>query len=221
MVLSDARSLLTLTRLLALAAFLAVPWATLAADSGQRTFAQATVEPAIDFSTGNTVYVLTPNKSPFPAKANSAATAPLYLVIYPESSTVSAVDFNCLPKNCEHVNVLPFADPNYGAQPGTATACVHFNNGNPCSLVKGHDHLIGVASTGGDANVARNVKLVVFTQTAFLNGKINTRVTMLTQLQALLGGGEAIVIDTPNVLHASPSTKQIYDRATPVVIPFP
>jgi len=220
-VLSSARSSLTLTRFLALAACLAIPGAILAADSGQRTFAQATVEPAVDFSTGDTVDVLTPDKSPFPAKANSAATSPLYLVIYPESSTLPATDFNCLPTNCEHVNVLPFADPNYGAQPGTATACVHFNNGNPCSLVKGQDHLIAVASTGGDFHVARNVKLVVFTQTAFLNGKINTRVTKLTQLQALLGSGEAIVIDTPNVLHASPTTKQIYDRATPVVIPFP
>ena len=50
-----------------------------AQESGQRTFAQVSVEPAIDYSTGNTIYLLTPVKAPFPSKANPVATAPLYL----------------------------------------------------------------------------------------------------------------------------------------------
>ena len=35
-------------------------------DSGQRTFGQASVEPAIDYSNGSTVYLLTPDKAPVP-----------------------------------------------------------------------------------------------------------------------------------------------------------
>src|SRR5437899_9633799 len=73
---------------------------TFAADSGQRTFAQITVEPAVDSSTGNTIYVLTPDNARVPAKPNDASVAPLYLTLYPLSSTVSADDFNCLPTNC-------------------------------------------------------------------------------------------------------------------------
>src|SRR5438105_13994840 len=97
------------------------------ADSGQRTFAQITVEPAVDSSTGNTIYVLTPDNAQVPAKPNDASVAPLYLPLYPLSSTISAADFNCLPTNCAHVNVLPFQFAGYDALPGSNKACVHLN----------------------------------------------------------------------------------------------
>jgi hypothetical protein len=64
-----------------------------ASESGQRNFAQVSVEPAIDDANGNTVYLLTPIKAPFPSKANNVATAPLYLPLYPMVSTVSAVSW--------------------------------------------------------------------------------------------------------------------------------
>jgi hypothetical protein len=51
--------------------------------TGQRTFGQVSVEPAIDYSNGSTVYLLTPDKAPFPSKANPVATAPLYLPVIP------------------------------------------------------------------------------------------------------------------------------------------
>ena len=79
-----------------------------ASDSGQRNFAQVSVEPAVDSSTGDGIYLLTPIKAPFPSKANKVATAPLYIVLYPVTSTVPAFDLNCQPTNCDHVNVLPF-----------------------------------------------------------------------------------------------------------------
>ena len=153
-------------------------------ESGQRTFGRVSVEPAIDSAKGNTVYLLTPDKAPFPSKANQVATAPLYLPLYPVTSTVLANDLNCQPTNCDHVNVLPFPSPDYGALPGSDQRCVDFNGGNPCSPVEGHDHLVGVASTKGDFNVAWHVKLVVFTHAAFLDGKINTRITTLNQINA-------------------------------------
>src|SRR5579859_2812226 len=211
---------------LAIALVGAVAWlcaanSALAQDSGQRTFGQGSVEPALDTSNGNTVYLLTPDKAPFPSKANHVATAPLYLPLYPVTSTVPANELNCQPTNCDHVNVLPFPSPDYGALPGTDLRCVDFNGGNPCSPVKGHDHLVGVASTHGDFNVAWHVKLVVFTHATFLDGKINTRITTLNQINALVASQDAVVLDTPITFNCSITSERTYEMGTPKVIPFP
>ena len=192
-----------------------------AAESGQRNFAQVSVEPAVDSSTGDAVYLLTPIKAPFPSKANPVATAPLYITLYPVTSTVPAIELNCQPTNCDHVNVLPFPSVDYGALPGTDQRCVDFNGGNPCSPVEGHDHLVGVAKTGGDFNVAWHVKLVVFTHAAFLDHKINTRIKTVDQINALVASGDAIVIDTPITFNCSITSERTYELGTPVVIPFP
>lgn len=191
------------------------------AESGQRHFARVTVEPAVDLTTGGTVYLLTPDKAPFPSKANPVATAPLYLPLYPLSSSVEADNLNCQPWNCDHVNVLPFQDPDYGALAGSDKACVDFNNGVGCSPVKGHDHLVGIASTHGDFNVAWHVKLVIFTHNAFENGKINTRITTLDQITALVNSGDAFIADTPVTFNCSSTSEATYERGTPVVIPYP
>jgi hypothetical protein len=190
-------------------------------ESGQRTFGRVSVEPAVDSANGNTVYLLTPDKAPFPSKANQVATAPLYLPLYPVTSTVLANDLNCQPTNCDHVNVLPFPSPDYGALPGSDQRCVDFNGGNPCSPVEGHDHLVGVASTKGDFNVAWHVKLVVFTHAAFLDGKINTRITTLNQINAMVASQDAVVLDTPVTFNCSITSEVTYEKGTPRVIPFP
>jgi hypothetical protein len=190
-------------------------------DSGQRTFGQVSVEPAIDSANGNPVYLLTPIKAPFPSKANPVATAPLYLPLYPMSSSVPAFELNCQPTNCDHANVLPFPSVDYGALPGTDKLCTDFNGGNPCSPVEGHDHLVGIASTHGDFNVAWHVELVIFTHAAFLDGKINTRITTLSQINALVKSGDAFIADTPITFNCSSTSERTYDLGTPVVIPFP
>jgi hypothetical protein len=208
---------------IALAAMFAFACTTINAygqESGQRNFSQVSVEPAIDYANGSTIYLLTPIKAPFPSKANPIATAPLYLPLYPLSSTVVADDLNCQPTNCDHVNELPFPSPVYGALPGTDQRCVDFNGGLPCSAVKGHDHLVGVAKTKGDFNVAWAVKLVVFTPTA-TESEINTRITTLNQLNALVATGHAAVLDTPVTFNCSITSERTYEMGTPVVIPFP
>lgn len=189
--------------------------------SGQRTFGQSEVEPMLDDGAGNTVFALETSKTPFPAKANSRATAPLYAVIYPTSSAVPAAELNCQPTNCDHNNVLPFQDADYGLLPGDDPACTDFNGGNPCSPVKGHDHLIGVASTGGDFNVAWHVELVLFTTTGFSDGAINTRITTLNQLQALENNGDVITIDTPITFNCALVSQHVYDLAVPLAVSFP
>lgn len=203
------------------AASLCLPGRADVIESGQRVFGQTSVEPALDDSTGNLIYLLTPLKSPFPSKSNPRAASPLYLTLYPLSSTLPASEFNCQPTNCDHLNVLPFPDVDYGALSGSDTACADFNGGNPCSAVKGHDHLVGVASTGGDFNVAWHVQLVIFTHAAFLDGKINTRITTLSQIEALVQSGDAFIADTPITFNCSVTSGRTYDLGTPVVIPYP
>jgi hypothetical protein len=207
--------------MLGVAAWLFCTTIAAGADSGQRTYGQVAVEPAIDSSTGTAVYLHTPLKSPFPSKANPRATAPLYLPLYPLSSTVSASDLNCQPTNCDHGNVLPFQFSGYDALPGSSQACVDFNSGQDCALVKGHDHLVGIASTGGDFNVAWSVKLVVFTTKAFTDGAINNRITTLSQLNTLFASNDVVILDTPITFNCARTSERTYAKGTPVVIPFP
>lgn len=190
-------------------------------DSGQRVYGQLDIEPALDDSNGNAVYMLETQKTPFPSKSNVTATAPLYAVVYPISSSVPGYELNCQPTNCDHLNVLPFPDVDYGALSGANQACLDFNGGSPCSPVKGHDHLIGVASSGGDFNVAWHVELVIFTHAAFLDGKINTRVTTLSQIQALVKSGDAFIADTPITFNCAVVSERTYDIGTPVEITYP
>lgn len=191
------------------------------ASSGERVFGQVTIEPFLDDSNGNTVYMLETQKTPAPSRSNVKAVAPLYAVVYPVSSTVPGGELNCQPTNCDHLNVLPFPDTDYGVLPASDVACVDFNGGSLCSPVKGHDHLVGVAPTGGDFNVAWHVQLVIFTRAAFVDGKINTRVTTLNQLQALVSSGDVFIADTPITFNCSVVSEQTYNIGSPVVIQYP
>jgi hypothetical protein len=216
----NRRFLFSATAFIASVACLCLTTRAVASESGQRNFAQVSVEPAIDDANGNTIYLLTPIKAPFPSNANPVATAPLYLTLYPLTSTVPAADLNCQPTNCDHANVLPFPSMDYGFLSGSDKRCADFNGGDPCSPVKGHDHLVGVAPTG-DFNVAWHVEFVVFTSKAFTNGKIHTRITTLNQLNALVASKDVMIIDTPVTFNCSITSERTYELGKPVVIPFP
>jgi len=60
---------------------------------------------------------------------------------------------------------------------------------------KGHDHLVGKASTGGDFNVAWDVILVVFTPQGLNDGAKDKRILTLTDLNAAVNNGDAVKID--------------------------
>jgi len=219
--LQNRRSLISMTVMTVSVTSFCLANLALADESGQRNFANVSVEPAVDIANGNIIYLLTPIKAPFPSKANPVATAPLYLPLYPLSSSVPASGLNCQPNNCDHVNVLPFASPDYGILSGSDQRCVDFNSSMPCSPVKGHDHLVGVASTKGDFNVAWHVKLVAFKAKAFATGKIHDRIKTLDQLNQLIAGDYVMVIDTPVTFNCSETSERTYELGTPVVIPFP
>jgi hypothetical protein len=93
--------------------------------------------------------------------------------------------------------------------------------GNACSEVKGHDHLVGLANTGGDFNIAWHVWLVVFTPQGVSNGKSNTRIATLNQMNALVASGDAVILPTPVTFSCASVAEATYAKGTPVVIQFP
>lgn len=184
------------------------------AQSGQVAIGRATVEPAVDYTTGGTIFLLTPDKAPFPSNANPHAVAPLFLVAYPASSSIAPSILNCQPTNCDHVNVLPFPAPGY---PNGGTACTTYGlPANSCALLIGHDHLVGLAKTGGDFNVAWHVTLVVFTPQGIAQGFANTRVLTLSAISALVTNGDAFLADTPITFNCSSVSAAVYQRGSPL-----
>ena len=174
----------------------ALPWF-----SGMRAMGQATIEPAVDYSTGLETFLMTPNNGPFcggapscptPQPPFSSVSAPLYLVLYPDSSTVPASSLNCTPTNCDHAQF-----------PG----------------IKGHDHLVGLASTGGDYNVPWHVIGVVFT--GVNPDAQNHRILNMDTLQAELLDHEVATVDTHIYFMCSRVSATPYLHATPLTFTPP
>jgi hypothetical protein len=164
--------------------------------SGMRAFGQVTVEPAIDLATGNEIFLLTPNRAPAgPVNAAPVARAPLYLVLYPTSSTLPAANFNCQPTNCDHAQSFVYA-------------------------LKGHDHLVGVPHTG-DFNVAWYVIAVGFTAQGFGDGAINTRIMTLGQLDAAVAAHDAFTVDIGFSFNCSITSLTTYTLGTPLTFSVP
>jgi hypothetical protein len=179
--------------------------------SGQVSFGQASVEPAYDDMTGDLIYLLTPNKAPFPSKANPIATAPMYLPMYPVGSTVTPL--NCLPTNCDHVQVLPSGlVASLGLQSVYPTGTISTKYGSfTGGLVRGHDHLVGVAKTGGDFNVAWHVYLVLFSAHGVTDGAINQPLRTKQAVDAAIASGDAVgPIDAGIVFNCSITSQATY-----------
>jgi hypothetical protein len=174
--------------------------------TGETILGQSAIEPAYNDTTGNLVYLLTPIKSPFPTHTSSSAVAPLYLVEYPPSSTVPGqVNLNCMgvPGNCpDHDGIV--AGVAVGAEPGVY--------GTDVAAVPGHDHLVGIASSHEDFNIAWEVIEIVFTN----KGAANHHLTTLAQINAALGSGDAIAIDLGFAFHCSVVGAAAYNAGTPI-----
>jgi hypothetical protein len=174
--------------------------------SGERLLGQSAIEPAYDYSTGNLTYLLTPTRSPFPTHTSSHAVAPLYLVLYPPGSAVlSQHNLNCMgvPGNC------PDHD---GLVAGLGTTVMPGVYGTNPAAVPGHDHLVGLAATKGDFNVAWEVVEVLFTN----KPAADQHITTWTQLDAALTSGNAIKIDLGFAFHCSAVAASTYMAGTPI-----
>ncbi len=168
--------------------------------TGQRAFGQVTVEPAINDANGQQVFLLTPDNAPLPSKAPEVAQAPLYLIAYPTNSTITE-PFNCTPTTCDHVASVPA--PWYPSG----------------GVLKGHDHLVGIANSGGDFNVAWDVELDIFTPQGFQDGAINQRIMTLTELNDAKANGDIAAIDTGIVFNCSSVGAATYLKGTPLSFP--
>jgi len=83
-------------------------------------------------------------------------------------------------------------------------------------LLKGHDHLVGIANTGGDWMVAWDVELDVFTPQGFQDGAINNRIMTLEALNEAKANGDVMGIDIGVVFNCSSVGAATYTLATPL-----
>ena len=189
--------------------------------SGETLVPAGAAEAAINGQTGRLVFQMLPAKSASPANANETAQTPLYFVFYPLNSAVPANNLNCQPSNCDHLNVLPFADDDYGALSAGSTACTDFNGGQACSEVEGHDHLRGGVPPAGASTSNWIAYLVVFTSKGFSDGAINHRITTLGQLDSLETSEDVEVLPTGLTVPLTPASQQLYQSGTPYQVTYP
>ena len=169
--------------------------------SGERSFNNATLEPAYNAeNAGQIGYLLTPNKAPM--KAAPAAWSPLYVVVYPTTTTVTAT------LNCMHV---PFENcPSHGdAVAGAAAGIVPSVYGGG---VRGHDH-VGDFPGGADFNFAWEPILVLFTNSNAANQHLVTD----AQIAAAVESGDAIEVPVAALtFNCSWVSVSLWNRATPI-----
>ena len=198
--------------------------------SGEVVQGYSTIGPVFDSATGETIFVRQALGAPMPVKSNAHSMSPVYVVVYPTDSHLPASSMQCQPSNCEHLNVLPFPDPDYGDFGPDATAvCKMWNGGGACSPVLGHVHLFGVASHGGDFTVPHYVMLLLFTHQAFTNCAIDRSrcaydqlVKTQAQMQAMVASGDLIPPqNTPITVNLSVVPEVTYELGKPTLIQFP
>ena len=172
--------------------------------TGEVATGQSLIEPAYDDSTGALVYLRTPTNVANPVNSNPRSSAPLYLVVYPASAESSVG-----PLNCEDTPVENCGD--HGPKiAGLAAGVVPAVYG---SGVFGHDHLVGVANTGGDFNIAWDVKVVLFTSSAAAKNHLTT----LEAVNAAIANHQAFIFPGPiTTFHCSVVPAAAYDKGTPV-----
>jgi hypothetical protein len=180
--------------------------------SGQRAYANQSVEPAYDDVTGQLIFLKTPIHVAIPVHSNHNAWAPMILPMYPVSTTISPL--NCTPQNCDHINVLP---PDlvaaFGLQSVYPTGTINTKYGTfTGALVAGHDHIVGVAKSGGDFNIAWHVFLVLFTPKAVADGAINHELLTDASIDAAMSHGDLVPteIDTGIVFNCSIVPESVY-----------
>ena len=178
--------------------------------TGQFIGGGGTIEPAYDGDTGTLVYLQTPNNVPvnLPKKIDPGTglpvnVAPIYLPVYPAGSGIDPATLNCA-----HVPADNCAD--HG--PGVAGAAIGIMHSVYGGGVLGHDHLVGIAKTGGDFNVLWEPVLVLFTNAA----AAKTHITTLAQIKAAEANGDAFEVPLPQLtFHCSSVSAAAYLRATP------
>lgn len=174
--------------------------------SGERTHGQSTLEPVYDDTTGNIMYIQTPNHAHM--NANPRAWAPFYLPVYPLSAATAVGTMLCAHVPADNC-------PDHGPEVAQGAAAIEpaVYGAADGSGVWGHDHLLAPPGSGGDFNIAWEPILVLFTSAA----AANTHVTTLEQINALVSSGQAIEVPLPTLtFHCSVVPQVVYDDSISV-----
>src|SRR5215831_6677928 len=154
--------------------------------SGSFSGGGGTIEPAYDDATGSLVYLQTPNGPPIhlpkkidPSTGLPVNVAPIYLPMYPAGSGIDPTTLNCAHVPADN---CPDHGPLLAAVANSIMPSVYGGG------VVGHDHLVGIASTGGDFNILWEPVLVLFTNP----DAATTHITTLQQINADVTSGDAI-----------------------------
>jgi hypothetical protein len=184
------------------------------------------IEPAYNDITGTIGYISTPRGTPNPVNTNPKAWAPIYLPVYPTSSTVPMnYTLNCQDTVGAPLNTVENC-PDHGPAVAGAVQAIASSFTPPftdiyAGGVAGHDHLLappGTKKDGGDFNVAWTPTLMIFTNAA----AANVHVTTLAQITADVNDHDAILVPldgsngTPNLtFHCSFVPASVYNNGTP------
>ena len=184
------------------------------------------IEPVYNDITGTIGYISTPRGTPNPVNANPKSWAPIYLPVYPTSSTVPMnYTLNCQDTVGAPLNTVENC-PDHGPAVAGAVQAIASSFTPPftdiyAGGVAGHDHLLappGTKKDGGDFNVAWTPTLMIFTNAA----AANVHVTTLAQITMDVNDGDAILVPldgsngTPNLtFHCSVVPASVYNNGTP------
>lgn len=174
--------------------------------SGERAHGNVTIEPAYDDMTGGIIYLQTPDHhAPLgptntTQNVNPHAVAPLYLIVYPPGTSGT---FNCMgvPGNC----------PDHAGAIAGLAASVMPSVYTSANAVPGHDHLVGVAKTGGDFNAAWHVYVELFTSDAAVH-----HITLLSDLNNAKSSGDVKEVDTGIVFLCTVVSESSYLAGSPL-----
>jgi hypothetical protein len=174
---------------------------TFSTTSGSFTGGGAVVEPAYDDATGTLVYLSTPTGAKTHPNAHNVA--PLYLPVYPVGSGIDPASLNCAHQPADNC-------PDHG--PGVAGAAMGIMPSVYGGGVLGHDHLVGIASTGGDFNIIWEPVLVLFTNA----GAATQHITTLSQIDAALAAHQIIEVPLPQLdFNCASVSAAVYNHGTP------
>jgi len=171
--------------------------------TGEVQLGRSFIEPAYDDATGDMIFLLTPLGAPFPVKANHHAVSPLYLIVYPTSAGGFVGTMNCMHPGGDNC-------PDHGPEiAGAAAAIMPSVYG---AGVWGHDHLVD-APGGSEFNVAWEVHLLLFTNSA----AANTHITTEEEMDHALDAGDLIdAVPSVTIFNCSVVPARTFNRGTPV-----
>jgi len=177
--------------------------------SGEVQVGQTVIEPAYDDVSGTLVYLSTPmHVGVHPNFARNVA--PIYLPVYPVGSSVGTL--NCQDATATTTENCPDHGPEVAGAAMGISAAGGFGSVYAGGVL-GHDHLVGIASTGGDFNILWEPVLVLFTNSTIAN---TDHVTTDAEIGRLVANGDAIEIPLPSLtFHCSVVSASAYAQGIP------